>query len=77
MNDQPPAETYNPWTVGNLVFGHLVDEGLHPTLGSVSPGDPAAELLRALGIRPSLEGDSRIGGATREKLAELRATMED
>jgi hypothetical protein len=90
MNDNPPAdahtntsnatndESYSPWTVVSLVFGHLVDEGLHPALGAGgNPGDPAAELLRAFGIRPSPEGDSRIGEATREKLAELRATMDD
>lgn len=78
MNDQQPVETYSPWTVVNVVFGHLVEEGLHPTLGSWgNPGDPAAELLRALGIVPSQEGDARIGAATKEKLAELRATMED
>jgi hypothetical protein len=77
MNDQP-AETYSPWTVVNLVFAHLVEEGLHPTLGSAgSPGEPAAELLRAFGIRPSLEGDTRIGEATREKLAELRSTLDE
>ncbi len=75
MNDNQPAETYSPWTVVNLVFSHLVDEGLHPTLGGGNPGEPAAQLLRALGITPALEGDSRIGEATREKLAELRATM--
>jgi hypothetical protein len=76
MTDQ--QETYSPWTVVNLVFGHLIDEGLHPTLGEAgNPGEHAAELLRALGIRPSIEGDGRIGAATREKLAELRATMSD
>jgi hypothetical protein len=78
MNDQPPAATYSPWTIVNIVFAHLVDEGLHPTLGAGgNPGEPAAELLRALGISPSLEGDARIGEATREKLAELRATMDE
>ena len=79
MNDNQPAnETYSPWTVVNLVFGHLTDEGLHPTLGSGgNPGEHAAALLRALGITPALEGDSRIGAATREKLAELRATMSE
>lgn len=76
MNDR--HETYSPWTVVNLVFGHLSDEGLHPTLGEAgNPGEHAAGLLRALGIRPSNEGDARIGAATREKLAELRATMSD
>jgi hypothetical protein len=77
MTDQP-AETYSPWTVVNLVFGHLVDQGLHPTLGEAgNPGEPAAELLRALGLLPTIEGDSRIDAETRDKLAELRATMSD
>ena len=26
-------ETFNPWTVVNLVFHHLADHGLHPVLG--------------------------------------------
>lgn len=76
MNDRD--ETYSPWTVVNLVFGHLTDEGLHPTLGEAgNPGEHAAELLRALGIRPSNEGDARIGAATRDKLAQMRADMSD
>lgn len=71
-------ETYNPWTVVDLVFAHLADAGLHPTLGAAgNPGDHAAELLRALGIRPAAEGDARVGEATRAKLAELRAAMSD
>ena len=37
------AETFNPWSVVNLVFHHLADEGLHPTLGEAGdPGVPAA-----------------------------------
>ena len=76
MNDR--HETYSPWTVVNLVFGHLTDEGLHPTLGEAgNPGEPAAELLRALGIQPSIEGDGRVGAAIRDKLAEMRSTMSD
>jgi hypothetical protein len=74
-----PAETYSPWTVVNVVFTHLVDEGLHPTLGDAGhPGEPAAALLRALGITPNVEGDARTSARTRDKLAELRtALMED
>lgn len=76
MNDR--HETYSPWTVVSLVFGHLTDEGLHPILGeSGNPGEPAAALLRALGITPSNEGDGRISAANRAKLAEMRATMSD
>jgi hypothetical protein len=76
MNDR--HETYSPWTVVNLVFAHLTDEGLHPTLGAAgNPGEPAAELLRALGVHPSNEGDARIGAGVRDKLAQMRATMSD
>ncbi len=77
MNDQP-IETYNPWTVVDLVFRHLADQGLHPVLGVTgNPGEAAADLLRALGLRPAPEGDARVGAAVRESLAELRAAMSD
>lgn len=69
-------ETYNPWTIVNLVFHHLADEGLHPTLGeSGDPGEPAAALLRALGIAPAAEGHNRFTEEVRQHLADLRATM--
>jgi hypothetical protein len=69
-------ETYSPWTVVNVVFTHLVDQGLHPTLGDTGhPGEPAAELLRALGIVPNVEGDARTTERRRDKLAELRAAF--
>jgi hypothetical protein len=68
-------ETYNPWTVVHLVFEHLADAGLHPVLGSTgNPGDPAAELLRCLGIRPDPQGDQRIAEQQDSTLAELRET---
>ena len=74
----PQPETYSPWTVVNLVFSHLVDAGLHPTLGSAGhPGEPAAALLRALGITPAIEGDARQSEQMRQHLAELRAVMMD
>ena len=39
-------EKYNPWTVVNLVFEHLADQGLHPVLGeSGDPSAAAAELI--------------------------------
>ncbi|MEU6644353.1 hypothetical protein ABZ863_17610 [Saccharomonospora sp. NPDC046836] len=73
-----PAESYNPWTIVNVVFQHLVDAGLHPVLGeSGHPGEPAAELLRALGISPRLEGDARITDDIRAELADLRSRMLD
>ena len=71
-------ETYNPWTVVNLVFHHLAEQGLHPVLGDAGdPGDPAAALLRALGITPAAEGDARTTQGVRDELAELRARMFD
>ena len=76
MADEPETdETYSPWTIVDLVFSHLVDAGLHPTLGSGHPGEPAAGLLRALGIAPANEGDTRVGQEVRQHLAHLRATM--
>ena len=56
--DDPQIETFNPWSIVNLVFHHLAAQGLHPQLGSTGdPGVPAAELLRALGIEPAAEGN--------------------
>ena len=55
------TETYNPWTVVNLVFHHLADQGLHPVLGEHGdPAPPAAALLRALGIEPAAEGNRQV-----------------
>ncbi|KAA9153531.1 hypothetical protein FPZ12_034365 [Amycolatopsis acidicola] len=69
-------ETYNPWTVVNVVFRHLAEQGLHPEFGDGGhPGEPAAALLRALGITPAPEGDSRLWQENQDKLAELRRTM--
>jgi hypothetical protein len=67
------SETFNPWSVVNLVFHHLADQGLHPVLGeSGDPGAPAAELLRALGIQPAAEGNQRQSQEVQDQLAELR-----
>ncbi|SEG92089.1 hypothetical protein SAMN05444920_107447 [Nonomuraea solani] len=30
---EPHDETFNPWSVVNLVFHHLAGQGLHPVLG--------------------------------------------
>jgi len=68
-----PGETYNPWTVVNLVFHHLADQGLHPVLGEAGdPGRPAADLLRALGVEPAAEGSQRQSEEVQDQLAELR-----
>jgi hypothetical protein len=71
-------ETYNPWSIVNLVFGHLVSEGLRPTLGEWGdPGPPAAALLSALGIVPAAEGNAQVKRAAQERLAQIRAAMFD
>jgi len=70
------AESYNPWTVVNLVFTHLVDAGLHPVLGdSGDPGPPARALLAALGIEAAAEGNRQVMRDVRAHLAEIRAVM--
>jgi hypothetical protein len=70
------TETYNPWTVVNVVFHHLVEHGFHPTLGAAGhPGEPAAALLRAFGITPTVEGDARTTQRVRDQLADFRASM--
>ena len=71
------GETYNPWTIVNLVFHHLADEGLHPVLGETGdPGAPAAALLKALGITPAQEGDARVAVGAKDRLSALRAAYE-
>jgi len=70
-------ETYNPWSVVNVVFRHLADEGLHPVLGEAGdPGAPAAALLTALGITPSTEGSKKVSRRVNDELARLRAAYE-
>jgi hypothetical protein len=74
--DGSPGETYNPWTIVNLVFHHLVEHGCHPTLGDAGhPGEPAAALLRALGVTPTVGADGRTTRDVRDHLAELRSTV--
>ena len=69
-------ETFNPWSVVNLVFHHLAGQGLHPTLGEGGdPGQPAAELLRCLGITPAAEGNRQVAGKVQDRLAELRGAV--
>lgn len=74
--DGPAQETFNPWSVVNLVFHHLAAQGLHPVLGGTGdPGRPAAELLLALGIEPLAEGNQQIVQQTRAELSALRQAM--
>jgi len=70
-------ETFNPWSIVNLVFHHLASEGLHPVLGEAGdPGAPAAELLRALGITPAAEGSRQASEQTKLDLAKIRAAFD-
>jgi hypothetical protein len=72
----PEAETYNPWSIVNLVFHHLADAGLHPTLGDAGdPGAPAAALLLALGIDPAPEGNRQVSLNVRDQLAQIRTAV--
>src|SRR5262245_2484618 len=67
---EPYDETYNPWSIVHLVFHHLAEQGLHPVLGATGdPGAPAAELLRALGIKPAAEGSKRLSRDVDQQLA--------
>jgi hypothetical protein len=73
---EPRHETFNPWSIVNLVFQHLADQGLHPILGEAGdPGAPAAELLRALGIQPAAEGNLEFSRDVRRHLAEIRTAV--
>ena len=77
MDTQAGEETYNPWSVVNLVFRHLASEGLHPILGETGdPGPPAAALLRTLGITPASDGNRQVSDRTRNELAKLREAFE-
>jgi hypothetical protein len=74
--DDRDQETFNPWSVVNLVFDHLAEQGLHPVLGSAGdPGPPAAALLGALGIRPDAEGNRKDTQLIQDTLADLRAAV--
>jgi hypothetical protein len=69
-------ETYNPWSIVNLVFHHLAAQGLHPVLGEAGdPGVPAAELLTALGIQPAAEGNRQVAAHVHAELEQLRRAV--
>jgi hypothetical protein len=73
---KPQDESFNPWSIVNLVFHHLAEQGLHPILGSAGdPGEPAAQLLMALGITPAPEGNRQDSEDVRQRLADIRAAM--
>jgi hypothetical protein len=73
---EPAGETYNPWSVVHLVFEHLAAQGLHPALGAPGdPSEPAAELLRALGISPAPEGNRQVSQQVQHQLAQIRENV--
>ena len=68
-----PGETYNPWSVVNLVFHHLADGGLHPVLGeSGDPNKAASDLLIAMGITPAPDHAGPADPDVQNDLAALR-----
>ena len=74
--NEPQQETFNPWSIVNLVFHHLAEQGLHPILGEAGdPGAPASELLRCLGIQPAAEGNLKISRDVRQHLSEIRTAV--
>jgi hypothetical protein len=71
------SESYSPWTIVNLVFHHLADQGLKPTLGEGGdPGAAAAQLLLSLGIQPAARDQRQITQGL-QQLADLRAAIFD
>ncbi|WP_219413844.1 hypothetical protein [Pseudonocardia nigra] len=76
VSDPSARETYNPWTVVDLVFHHLAGEGLHPVLGGCgNPESAAAALLTALGIAPGRGGEGRAAAPIQAVLADMRKQM--
>ena len=70
------GETFNPWSVVNLVFDHLVANGLHPVLGETGdPSRPATDLLRALGVEPGPERPPHTQTDVSQQLDELRVAL--
>jgi hypothetical protein len=66
-------ETFNPWTVVNLVFNHLAEAGLHPVLGEAGdPAVPATALLRSLGIEPGRNDETVASSTVQDELALIR-----
>lgn len=70
-----PGETYSPWTIVNLVFTHLAEQGLQPVLGESDPAEPAGGLLSALGITPALGLGPQVLQQRDAELATLRAIL--
>lgn len=70
------GETFNPWTVVNLVFTHLAEHGLHPVLGEAGdPAVPAAALLEAFGIKPGRNDETVASPNVQDTLSQIRERM--
>ncbi|WP_300015531.1 hypothetical protein [Pseudonocardia sp.] len=66
-------ETFNPWTVVNLVFNHLAEAGLHPVLGEAGdPAEPATALLRSFGIEPGRNDETVASATVQSELSQIR-----
>ena len=69
-------ETFNPWTVVNIVFTHLAEAGLHPVLGEGGdPAVPATALLRAFGIEPGRNDETVASATVQDELSLIRERM--
>ena len=76
MGSPTGPETFNPWTVVNLVFHHLAEHGLHPVLGEAGdPAGPASDLLRSFGIEPGRNDETVASASVQDSLAEIRERM--
>jgi hypothetical protein len=76
MTQPDKPETFNPWSIVNLVFHHLAEVGLHPVLGEAGdPSVPATALLRALGIEPGQDHEGPAATLVQNELARVRAAM--
>lgn len=77
MVESTRPETFNPWSVVNIVFHHLADAGLRPVLGEAGdPSVPAAALLRALGITPGQDHEGPGATLVQNELARIRAALD-
>ncbi len=66
-------ETFNPWTIVNIVFTHLAEAGLHPVLGEAGdPAVPAAALLRSFGIEPGRNDETVASPTVQDELSLIR-----
>ena len=74
-SDHP--ETFNPWSIVNLVFHHLAEEGLHPVLGEAGdPGNPRLTCCGRSASSPPRRATGWKSDQRKQRLAEIRAAFE-